>query len=285
MFAAGMAAAAGGGDFNQAMANAALAQAQGIAGQGMSRWFPFFFASLQAQFNVGHGFVLRKLRLLLCPFIQASSGEPSGFGSGDNTPGTMHKDPSTTGEVNIKTDINEPDLYIPLMGYMTYCVLYCIQRAFLDEFKIEVLAATFSFALILYILEVVVAKMGFFIAGSQVSFLELMGTCGYKFVHVFLMVLIRIVLGSSYVYYAFFAYFAACSGFALRRFMSNAAPTPHQQQYGVPPSALHTNIILGLAIAQIPLCWLLTPNAQTKLLGAAVGGDVGGAGLAAAGKF
>lgn len=175
-----------------------------------------------------------------------------------------------TGSIDfLKTDINEPDLYIPLMGLVTYCVVYCIHRGINDDLKPEVLAGTISWTLVLYAFEIVVAKLGFFVAGSQVSVLELMGTCGYKFVNVLLMVIVRIGLGSSYVYYVFFVYLAGCSGFALRRFMSRFAASHIQQQYGVQPSALHKHIILGLAIMQIPLCWLLTPSAQQRILTAA----------------
>lgn len=268
MLAAGLAASvAGGGGFNPAVGNVVLQEGMNAMGaSGLSRWAPFLFASLQGQFNVGHGFVLRKLMLLLCPFVKQSQGTPQGFGSDGNDSPMGHQ---PTGSVeSLKMDINEPDLYIPLMSYFTYCLVYCVQRGMTGEFKPEVLAATISFAMVLFFLEVVVAKMGFFVAGSQVSVLELMGTCGYKFVHVLLMVLVRIGLGSSYVYYVFFAYLAACSGFALRRFMTRFE-SAHMQQYGVQPSAMHSSIILGLAIAQIPLCWLLTPSAQAKMLSAA----------------
>merc|ERR1719356_1729263 len=81
---------------SQAMANQMAGVAYNTAmGQfvnsGVSRWFPGLFASLQALFNVGHSFVLRKLLLLMCPFIRRSQGAPSGGYSqpawGDSSPG------------------------------------------------------------------------------------------------------------------------------------------------------------------------------------------------------
>lgn len=269
MFAAGMAAAAqasmAGGDHTAVGAALFKEGAGAVAKTGIASWFPYIFASLQGKFNVGHGFVMRKLLLLLCPFVQKDQGAPSDTAwNSDDTPG--HKN---TGTLEcLKTDINESDLYIPLMSYFTYCLVYCVQRGILSEFKPEVLAATISFAMVLFFLEVIVARMAFFIAGSQVSVLDLIGSCGYKFVHVLLMVILRILVGSSYFYYIPFLYLAACSGWALRRFMSNMPAPPMQQQYGQPPSAMHNHIILGLAVAQIPLCWLLTPSAQAKLMNA-----------------
>jgi hypothetical protein len=249
---ASMAAAASGDNFNQAMGNVAMQEGmRALQGTGVSRWFPALYMSLQGQFNVGQSFVMRKLMLLLCPFVKQNQASPS---YDDTSPG-----PGNQAGPHLKVDINEPDLYIPLMSYFTYCLVYCVQKGINNDFKPEVMAGTISFAMVMYILEVIAAKMGFFVAGSPVKIIELMGTCGYKFVHVLLMVLIRIGVGSSYLYYVFFAYLAAASGFALRRFMSRFEAT-HNAQYGVQPNALHGQIILGLAISQIPLCWLLTPS-------------------------
>merc|ERR1711870_199750 len=99
-----------------------------------------------------------------------------------------------------------------------------------------------------------------YIAGSTVPILEVFANCGYKFVPVVLMVAIRILLGSNPIYYVFFAYFAACAAWAIRRFLLHFEPSQLKEQYGVAPNRLHTHIILGLAIAQVPLCWLLTPS-------------------------
>eukprot|EP00415_Alexandrium_ostenfeldii_P001685 UN1685 len=148
------------------------------------------------------------------------------------------------------------------MSYVTYILLYGVQRGMLSDFKPEVLSSTASFALVLLILEVGAAKMGFYLAGNAVPALSVLANCGYKYVAVCLMVVCRILLGGSLVYYALFAYIAACAAWAARRFMLHFEPSGMRQQYGVAPRKLQSHIILGLAIAQIPLCWLLTPSAH-----------------------
>ncbi|CAE7476262.1 unnamed protein product, partial [Symbiodinium sp. KB8] len=65
------------------------------------------------------------------------------------------------------------------------------QRGILQDFRPEVLPSTASFAMVLLFLEVGVAKMGFYVVGSAVPFLELMANCSYKFVPVTMMVLAR----------------------------------------------------------------------------------------------
>lgn len=159
----------------------------------------------------------------------------------------------------MKVDIEDPDLYIPLMSYVTYVLVYGIQRITLGDFTPELISATASFALVMLILEVGLSKLGFYVAGSAVPMLDIVANCGYKYVPLVFMVSVRMFLGVSYIYYVFFAYFSGCAAFAQRRFMLHIEPSQMQEQYGMAPSKLHTHVILGLAALQIPLCWLLTP--------------------------
>jgi hypothetical protein len=259
---------AGGGGFGDPnMQNVVMQQGFGIANNalrssGFSSWFPNFYRGMQMQFNVSHSFVMRKLLLLLCPFPSKQSGVPDQSNNMDG----------------FKVNVNEPDLYIPLMSFVSYCLLYCVQRGILSEFKPEVLGSTFSVAMFTYILEVLAAKAGFFLAGSPVPVLELMGNCGYKFVHVLIMVLIRIASENSYIYYPLFFYLAGCSAYGVFRFMSSVAPSPQSSmqqpaygQYGQyggqpqQPQMLHKNIVLILAASQIFLCWWLTPSVGMRV--------------------
>ncbi|CAK0910481.1 unnamed protein product, partial [Prorocentrum cordatum] len=168
-----------------------------------------------------------------------------------------------------KVDIEEPDLYIPVMSFTTYILVYGVQRGIMSDFKPEVLSSSFSFALTLLVLEVALAKGGFYLAGCGISILDITGNCSCKYVHTVLMVLIRILIGDSNVYYIFFCYLAACAGFATFRFMMRQDPNGTQAQYGMQPSNLHKHFAIGIAVAQLPLCWLLTPSAASKAIAAA----------------
>lgn len=249
---------AGNMGFNEAIAGAAFNQvASQLQGSGAMRWFPFLFMSLQQLFNVGHSFVIRKLLLLLCPFIKNKQGAPSQWAENGSSPTSSRMGPD-----GLKDSIEEPDLYIPLMSYVTYVLLYGMQRGSVGEFRPEVLPSTASFAMVLLFLEVGAAKMCFYVSGSAVPVLDLLANCGYKYLPLTFMVLARLVLGKSLIYYLFFAYFAACAAWAVRRFLLHY-DSPMRQQYGVPPSPLQSHAILGIAIAQLPLCWLLTPSASS----------------------
>jgi len=237
-------------------ANQAMNQLQNQA--GMLRWFPALFMGLQQLFSVGHSFVMRKLLLLLCPFIQRKQGAPAAWAGGDCT---QQQQQSSVGPDGLKVDIEEADLYIPSMAYVTYVLLYGVHRGMLKEFNPQVLSDAFSFAMVMMILEVGAFYMAFYFAGNPVPGLHLLANCGYKYLPCSLMVVSRIIVGDSNIYYLFFFYLAACAAWSIRRFMLRLEPSQLRQQYGVPASALTTHIITAMAVTQVPICWILLRGA------------------------
>lgn len=268
-FVGASAAAMGSMGINEALADAAMRQAMSqMQSSGAMRWFPFLFLSLQQLFNVGHSYVLRKLVVLMCPFLKMQQAQHTPMWE-DNSPGDLSTPQRGVGPDGLKVDVDQPDLYIPVMSYVTYVLIFGLQRGILQDFRPEVLPSTASFAMVLLFLEVGVAKMGFYVVGSAVPFLELMANCSYKFVPVTMMVLARIVTGQNPIYWVFFAYFAATAAWAIRRFLLHFEPSGTREQYGVAPSAMHGHMILGLALVQLPLCWFLTPSAAAPAAAAA----------------
>lgn len=172
----------------------------------------------------------------------------------------LRGDASSQNQSGLKMDVEDPDLYIPLMAYITYVLVFGLQRIRLEAFSPEVLPKTLSFGMVMLILEVGAAKFGFYIAGStQMTVLEIAGNCGCKFVYLSLLVLVRIATANQIVYYVAFAYLSGSCAFAVRHFMKQMKASAMQEQYGCQPSALHMTIITALAVAQFPLCWVLTP--------------------------
>mmetsp|Transcript_91786 Transcript_91786/g.218693 ORF Transcript_91786/g.218693 Transcript_91786/m.218693 type:complete len:326 (-) Transcript_91786:68-1045(-) len=256
-FVGASAAAMGSMGINEALADAAMRQAMSqMQSSGAMRWFPFLFLSLQQLFNVGHSYVLRKLVVLMCPFLKMKQEGNASWES----PGDISECRRSVGPDGLKVDVDQPDLYIPVMSYVTYVLIYGLQRGILHDFRPEVLPSTASFAMVLLFLEVGLIKMAFYVVGSAVPFLDLMANCSYKYVPVTMMVIARILTFQNPIYWLFFAYFAACAAWAVRRFLLHFEPGTNGQ-YSVAPSAMHGHVITGLAIAQLALCWLLTPSA------------------------
>merc|ERR1719487_1131100 len=83
----------------------------------------------------------------------------------------------------LKVDVEDPDLYVPLMAYVTYVLLYGLTRGASGTFTPDLLASTATFAMVLLVLEVMVAKLGCYLSGAAViSMLDLFANCGYKYV-------------------------------------------------------------------------------------------------------
>eukprot|EP00971_Amphidinium_carterae_P014781 291699-Amphidinium_carterae.1 len=106
----------------------------------------------------------RKMLLLMCPFVQRSQGVPSAPSwANDNNSGF---ESPATGNDGLKVlhqcsqhmdtkqvDVDDIDLYIPVMSMITYVLIYCVQRGISAEFKPEVLSSTASFAFSILVLE------------------------------------------------------------------------------------------------------------------------------------
>lgn len=250
---------AGSMGFNEALAGAALNQVTSqMQASGLTGWFPTVFLSLQQLFNVGHSYVLRKLLLLMCPFLRKGQGSPSPWSPNGAGDGSQHG----VGADGLKADVEDPDLYIPLMSYVTYVLLCGMYRGILQDFRPEVLPKTATYAIVFLVIEVGLSKMGFYIAGSGMPVLSLAANSGYKYVLVMMMVLSRILVGTNPVYWLLFAYFGACAAWSTRRFLLHMEPSEVQQQYGVAPTPLHKHLVLAVSVAQIPICWLLTPSTR-----------------------
>ncbi|CAE8602613.1 unnamed protein product, partial [Polarella glacialis] len=66
----------------------------------------------------------------------------------------------------LEVDIEEPDMYIPTMGFITYVVLCGLVRGLKDNFNSDVLSSIITFALVCLVIETVVVKAALFTAGA-----------------------------------------------------------------------------------------------------------------------
>lgn len=154
--------------------------------QSLNRWFSF--SHLRYYFDVTHSYVLCKLLLILFPFSQKK----------------WQRSPSqtaTNGFKSAREDLNAPDMYIPVMAFITYVMLAgLISGIQKGRFQPELLWMTGSTALIFSMCEVMFVKTGCYLLGIQpdtdtpsVSILDLLSMSGYKFVPVVVCQLIGLV--------------------------------------------------------------------------------------------
>ncbi|KAK9712954.1 Protein transport protein yif1 [Basidiobolus ranarum] len=168
-------------------------------------------ANLKFYFNVSNMYVVNKLRLLLFPFRhqtwsrQIKRSEENGQIEGYRPP---------------REDINSPDLYIPVMSFVTYILLVglTIGRRGDGQFTPDVLGRTASTALGLVFGEVLIMRLFCYLLGisGDVLLLDLVAYSGYKFVGVIVSMLFRFIQSSS-VDWGVYIYTNIAFGFFLLR--------------------------------------------------------------------
>ncbi|KAL8424876.1 hypothetical protein Efla_002995 [Eimeria flavescens] len=148
--------------------------------------FPRFLLSLKPYFSVSQAYVCMRLGQLLFPFaaLLSSSSSPRAY--------TAASDISNAAAA---AHTPERDMYLPLMALTTFVLLVCIQTGTQGGFYPELLGSTLSVSLLLLLGEVGALKLVLYITGAcPAAALDLLCFCGYKFVHVTLLLLLRLGL-------------------------------------------------------------------------------------------
>lgn len=165
----------------------ALQYGQRLADQGkeqLEKYIPI--TRLKYYFAVDNKYVINKIRLLFFPFT--------------------HRDWSLKYDqdnpVQPRYDINAPDLYIPLMAYITYVVLAGLVLGMQDRFSPEQLGIQASSALAYAIMELIVYSLTLYIGNIQTMLktLDLVAFAGYKFVIINACLVVSILFRSSGYY-------------------------------------------------------------------------------------
>lgn len=151
--------------------------------------------ALKHYFNVTTPYVLRKLLLVLFPWR--------------HKPWSRQQRPSTTGSPDSNTysyyflpprdDLNSPDMYIPVMAFVTYILLSTLLAGLRGAFHPEVmgLAATAAFAIVA--IEILGLKFGTYILSisNDSQLLDLVAYSGYKFVGVIVTLVVAEILNGG----------------------------------------------------------------------------------------
>jgi len=129
-------------------------------------------AVLRYYFDVNNAYVLQKLKILLLPYRHKDwSRQVSAIAGGGYVP----QPPCV--------DANAPDLYLPLMSFVTYMLVAGFVSGADGRFTPEVLASSGSFGLFMVIFEVCLIKLMLYLlnATGQAGLADLAATAGYKF--------------------------------------------------------------------------------------------------------
>lgn len=253
---AATAASAPSGAMSDAMTSAMVGHFARELRDSLSLW-PQVTSALRRSFNVHHGYVLGKLVWQLCPMpLPKLKDTESVLGIGGDWDVRIWQ--------GFHIGLEEPDMYIPFMGFITYVLLCGIVQGLVGVFNPEVLSSTLSFATTLVLLEVLAVKALLFFSGAvNASVLDLLGLLGYKYFHLSLQLLAGVLLGELHehtVYYQLlrFLLWAACATALWRSLKLLPAFQPLLGNASI--GGIQRPLLGPIAVLQVPMCWLLSPS-------------------------
>jgi hypothetical protein len=130
--------------------------------------------TLKHYFNVSNSYVLNKLLLVLFPWRHRPWSRKSALSPSSSSP--LFLPP--------REDINSPDMYIPVMAFVTYILLSTLLAGLRGAFHPELLGLTATTAFVVVIFEIGALKLGTYILSiaNESQLLDLVAYSGYKFV-------------------------------------------------------------------------------------------------------
>ncbi|KAI9848610.1 MAG: hypothetical protein M1838_000482 [Thelocarpon superellum] len=130
--------------------------------------------TLKHYFNVSNSYVLTKLMLVLFPWRHRPWSRKS----------TISPSSQSTIFMPPREDINSPDMYIPVMAFVTYILLSTLLAGLRGAFHPELLGLTATTAFVIVIVEIMALKMGCYLLSitNESQLLDLVAYSGYKFV-------------------------------------------------------------------------------------------------------
>jgi hypothetical protein len=162
-------------------------------------------ASLKYYFEVDNRFVVSKLRKIIFSALLKGKWkreEVDNMSAGGNrgNPAQVHQDTYAKKYATPANDENAPDLYLPLMSFVTYIILCSYVKGTNGKFTPEVLSQVMYFCLGWQLLEILVIKCGLYTLKQQSPFLDLVANTGYKYVGLCINMLVGMSLGRSMYY-------------------------------------------------------------------------------------
>ncbi|KAG0202803.1 hypothetical protein BGX28_004784 [Mortierella sp. GBA30] len=217
--------------------------------QNLNRWVNR--AALQPYFNVSNSYVVNKLRLLIFPWRHKLWTR-------------VLKRSETTGEsigyLPPRDDLNAPDMYIPVMAFVTYVLLIGISEGTENRFRPEILGPTASSAMAVVLLEFVMIKLCIYLLNitSEVPILDLVAYSGYKFVGIIVSIIVRLSKAPTSLFWTVFLYTGAATGFFLLRSLRYVIlPEASAGTVLAPQRKRRIHFLICLSVLQFGFMWIL----------------------------
>ncbi|KAG6962898.1 hypothetical protein JG687_00006868 [Phytophthora cactorum] len=248
------------------MAGLAMNSAQDFLQKQSEMYLPGAYGvwgSLKYYFTVNNSYVKSRLKILLLPF-RHKNWRRIGNGEQDESKPMQYAPPTR--------DSNAPDLYIPLMGFLTYILIVgyskgtsnqyvaiaiaysqtaALKVKFDNRFSPDVITKDASYCLVMQLIEIGVLAACLYVLSSSISFLDLVSFSGYKYIPLVINAVVFQLLGSIAYYVSLLYTGVAVSYFTLNCMKGSVAePTPENRLF-------RNYLLFGVSCLQLILvCWI-----------------------------
>ncbi|KAI9760602.1 MAG: hypothetical protein M4579_001571 [Chaenotheca gracillima] len=171
-------------------------------------------SALKHYFNVSNSYVLNKLFLVLIPWRHRPWSRKQAL-SPSGTDGFF---------LPPREDINSPDMYIPVMAFVTYILLSTLLAGLRGAFHPELLGLTATTAFVIVIGEILAIKLGCYLLSisNESQLLDLVAYSGYKFVGIIVTLVVSEIINKGqgtggWIGWSIFAYCFLANAFFLLR--------------------------------------------------------------------
>ncbi|CZR51520.1 related to Slh1p interacting factor [Phialocephala subalpina] len=171
-------------------------------------------SAIKHYFDVSNSYVVNKLFLVLFPWRHKPWSRKQS--TGPNGQEGWYLPP--------RDDLNSPDMYIPLMGFITYILLSALVAGLRGDFQPEMFSYTATAAFLMMAVEILLLKLGCYLLSisNDSQLLDLIAYSGYKFVGAIVTIVLSEILNGGkgtggWIGWTIFAYtFMANALFLLR---------------------------------------------------------------------
>ena len=243
--------------------NPTTAAALEVQQQKSMSWFQAQTEVFKEYFNVTHSYVLWKLLYVVLPFTESHKGSSVSRSNSREIP-HQGEEYEQTGEGNgLGLRLypgRRPDLYIPIMGYISFVLLFGLSYG--KDFHPDNLYNISSLGALLAGVEVVALKaFSYFLNVANWTLTDILAISGYKFVNMSLATLLLILLAGSgrAVWVGVWLLTSVFAGMTVQKSLI-AAGDRMQNFLGTGSSAQMEKLLsFAAGASQFLWCWFLMP--------------------------
>lgn len=219
--------------------------------------------SLKYYFAVDNKFVVRKLRAVLVPFSKKNWRRTLAHDEASPTsPGVQ---PAQRKFARPVDDENAPDLYLPMMGFLTFALVASFIKGTAGNFEPDVLPAVITSCGMFQLFEVALLKAGLYVMQTPSSFLELFAFSGYKYIALCVNMALGVAFGRN-AYLISLAWTGSSTTWFMLKTMAHFVPVAAAGEGAQHPSLGGNSggggpprefVLLGFALLQFVSIWFL----------------------------